>query len=163
MPPGIQIIERIENDLEALKKLDVELGVFDVCVVGFELYGRIELRRGLFRNLIDGSSALMYMIKCLTIRVLLTNAFGFLMCSCRNRNWRFKLLRSMVSRSTIWTSPKPVRTRFLRSSHPIPPAPTIKTRDLRPSRRVSQTFNGRSTIQHTHLFDSAVERAERLL
>lgn len=26
----------------------------------------------------------------------------------------------------MWISPKPERTRFLSSSHPIPPAPTIK-------------------------------------
>lgn len=57
MPPRIQIVERIENNLEALKKFDVELGVFDVCVVGFELDARIELRRGLFRNLVARSSA----------------------------------------------------------------------------------------------------------
>lgn len=57
MPPRIQIVERIENNLEALKKFDVELGVFDVCVVGFELDARIELRRRLFRNLVARSSA----------------------------------------------------------------------------------------------------------
>ena len=28
---------------------------------------------------------------------------------------------------TKWMSPKPVRTKFFRSSHPIPPAPTTKT------------------------------------
>lgn len=52
MPPRIQIVERIENNPEALKKLDVELEVFDVCVIGFELDARIKLRRGLFRNLL---------------------------------------------------------------------------------------------------------------
>lgn len=57
MPPRIQIIERIENNPEALEKLDVELGVFDVCVICFELDARIELRRGLFRNLVGRSSA----------------------------------------------------------------------------------------------------------
>lgn len=57
MPPRIQIVQRIKNDLKALKKLDVELGVFNVCVVGFELDARIELRRGLFRNLVGGPSA----------------------------------------------------------------------------------------------------------
>lgn len=51
------------------------------------------------------------------------------MCSCRNRNCLFRLLRSIVSRSTMWISPKPAKTRFLRSSQPIPPAPTMKTRD----------------------------------
>lgn len=57
MPPRIQIVERIENNVEALKKLDVKLGVFDICVVGFELDARIELRRGRFRNLLARSSA----------------------------------------------------------------------------------------------------------
>lgn len=57
MPPRIQIIQRIKDDLEALKKLDVELRVLNVCVIGFELDARIELRRGLFRNLVGGSSA----------------------------------------------------------------------------------------------------------
>lgn len=57
MPPRIQIVERIENNLEALKKLDFELGVFDVRMVGLELDARIELRRGFFRNLVAPSSA----------------------------------------------------------------------------------------------------------
>lgn len=57
MPPRIQIVERIENNLEALKKFDVELGIFYVRVVGLELDARIELRRGFFRNLIAPSSA----------------------------------------------------------------------------------------------------------
>lgn len=57
MPPRIQIVQRIKNDLKALKKLNVELRVFNVCVVGFELDARIELRRGLFRNLVGGPSA----------------------------------------------------------------------------------------------------------
>lgn len=57
MPPRIQIVERIENNLEALKKLDVELGIFYVRVVGLELDARIELRRSFFRNLVALSSA----------------------------------------------------------------------------------------------------------
>ena len=43
---------------------------------------------------------------------------------------------SMVSRSIIWIFLNPVRTRFLSSSHPMPPAPTIR-RDV--SRTVSLT------------------------
>lgn len=58
MPPRIQIVQRIKNDLKALKKLDVELRVFNVCVVGFEPDARIELRRGLFRNLVGGAISL---------------------------------------------------------------------------------------------------------
>lgn len=50
------------------------------------------------------------------------------MCSCRKRNWRFRLDRSIVSRSTTWISPKPQRTRFFNSSQPMPPAPTMSTR-----------------------------------
>lgn len=52
----------------------------------------------------------------------------FLICSCRNRNCRFRLDKSMVSRSTMCTWPNPVSTMFLSSSHPMPPAPTISTR-----------------------------------
>jgi hypothetical protein len=39
----------------------------------------------------------------------------------------------------MWISPKPLRTRFLRSSQPIPPAPTINTRDWE---TVSMTSQG---------------------
>lgn len=67
-----------------------------------------------------------------------TTAFGLPMCCFWNRNWRFKLLKSIVSKSTyrnkinyLWffsrtqsgtTSIflKPERTRFFNSSHPIP-------------------------------------------
>lgn len=69
-----------------------------------------------------------------------TRAFGFLICSTLNRNWRFKLLRSIVSRSIIWISPKPVRSRFFSSSQPIPPAPTRRTRDYE------------VIVQYLHLF-----------
>jgi hypothetical protein len=54
------------------------------------------------------------------------------MCCIPKRNCLLRLLRSIVSRSTMWISPNPVRTKFLRSSHPIPPAPTMRTRAYLP-------------------------------
>ena len=48
-------------------------------------------------------------------------------CRLRNRNWRLRLLTSMVSRSIISISSKPLSTRVLSSSQPMPPAPTIRT------------------------------------
>ena len=62
-------------------------------------------------------------------RIAHTIALDFLMCCIPNKNWRLRLLRSMVSRSTMWISPNPVITRFFSNSHPMPPAPTIRTRD----------------------------------
>lgn len=63
----------------------------------------------------------------------------------------------MVSRSTTWISPKPVVTRFLRSSHPIPPAPTTRMRDCG---WVSKSLF--ASAYAMYLLDVAVERAERL-
>ena len=125
MPSSIQIVQSVEYEVESFEPSDVELRIFYVGVMCFELNVRIELRGGLFRNLIRRISMARDALKM----VVLTNALDFLMCSCLKRNCRFRLLKSMVSRSTIWISPKPVRTRFLRSSHPIPPAPTSKIRD----------------------------------
>jgi hypothetical protein len=45
----------------------------------------------------------------------------------RNRNCRFKLDKSIVSRSIISMLPNPTRTRFLSSSQPMPPAPTTRS------------------------------------
>lgn len=85
-----------------------------------------------------------------------TCAFDFPICSLWKRNWRFKLLTSMVSRSICnnkhmtndfiavqfqskyWTSVvhtismfgKPVSTRFFNISQPIPPAPTTNILEL---------------------------------
>lgn len=48
MSPGVQIIQRIEDNIETLKKVEVEVGVLDVCVMRFELYVRIECCGTLF-------------------------------------------------------------------------------------------------------------------
>lgn len=125
MSPRFKVVKSIEDEVEALEPVDVELRVFDVCVMRFELDVRIELGSGLFGNLRESCEPKITRAG----HPFPTKALDFLMCSCRKRNWRLRLLRSIVSRSTIWISPKPVRTRFLRSSHPMPPAPTIKMRD----------------------------------
>lgn len=127
MAARIHIVERVEDETEGLKPHDVELGVLDVVVVCDDVNIGVELGSRLFRNLSGGQRMPSHVCGCSGCP---TSAFDFLMCSLRNRNWRLRLLRSMVSRSTMWISPKPVRTRFLRSSQPMPPAPTIKTRDL---------------------------------
>ena len=49
-------------------------------------------------------------------------------CLFLKRNCRLRLLISMVSKSMIVMSWNPERTRVLRSSQPIPPAPTARTR-----------------------------------
>ena len=51
MSPCVQIIQRIEDDVETLKPIDVELRVLDVGMVGFELDIRIEFGGAVFRNL----------------------------------------------------------------------------------------------------------------
>ena len=125
MSSSIDIIERIEDEFEAGKPVDVELRILNIGMICLQLDVRVEfagaflcdlwfvgLEHGLKRGL-----------------VARTKALDFLMCSWRKRNWRLRLLRSIVSRSTMWISPKPVRTRFFKSSQPIPPAPTITTRD----------------------------------
>lgn len=55
MPPCVQIIKRIEDDVEALEEFQVEVGVFDVCVMRFELDVRIEYCSTLFCHLTMGS------------------------------------------------------------------------------------------------------------
>lgn len=42
MPPRIEIIQRIENEIEALEPIYIEFGIFDVGVMRFELDVRIE-------------------------------------------------------------------------------------------------------------------------
>jgi hypothetical protein len=54
MPPRIQVVERIEDDVECLEPRHVELHVLDVVVVGFDLDVGVELARRLFRNLPRG-------------------------------------------------------------------------------------------------------------
>ena len=126
VPPRIQIIQRVEDDAEALEPRDIELAVLDVVVVRYDADVGVEPACRLFGNLSDCQRKLCDVVPSQVFRR--TNALDFLICSLRNRNWRLRLLRSMVSRSTTCTSPKLVRTKFLSNSQPMPPAPTIKTR-----------------------------------
>lgn len=57
MPPCIQIIERIENEVETLEEFHVEPRVLDVCMMRLELDVRIEFLRAFFRNLNVNCSA----------------------------------------------------------------------------------------------------------
>ncbi len=126
MPSCINIIEGVEYQLEGGKPRHTEFGVFNVGMMRNNLDGRIEFLCHLFCDL-DTSQFPRDI--CKTIRVgQHTNALDFLICSWRKRNWRFRLLKSIVSRSTTWISANPARTRFFRSSQPMPPAPTISTR-----------------------------------
>jgi len=47
----IDIVKRIEDDVEALEKVDVELRIFDIPVIGFDVDVWVELTRRLFCNL----------------------------------------------------------------------------------------------------------------
>ena len=51
-------------------------------------------------------------------------------CFRRKRNWRLRLDRSIVSKSITSMFSNPDKTRFFSNSHPIPPDPTTKTRQL---------------------------------
>jgi hypothetical protein len=44
----INIVKRIEDDVEALEKVDVESRIFDVRMVGLDVDVRVELARCLF-------------------------------------------------------------------------------------------------------------------
>jgi hypothetical protein len=63
------------------------------------------------------------------------------MYACLKRNWRLRLLMSMVSMSMTWISLKPESARLARISQPRPPAPM--TRILHLLRRKSLTFTRR--------------------
>jgi len=52
MSPGIHIVERIEDQTEALEPLDVEAWVLDVRVDSFDLDVGVELARGLLCDLV---------------------------------------------------------------------------------------------------------------
>ena len=54
-------------------------------------------------------------------------AFDFPMSCGRNKNWRFRLLTSMVSISMTSIFLNPLSARSFSSSHPSPPAPRTKT------------------------------------
>jgi hypothetical protein len=49
------------------------------------------------------------------------------LCSFLNRNYLFKLLTSIVSRSKICNSPRLNLDKTFKISHPIPPTPTKRT------------------------------------
>jgi len=51
MPPRLKIVQRIENEIEGLKPVYIELGIFDVGMMRLELDVRIELRRALLCDL----------------------------------------------------------------------------------------------------------------
>lgn len=51
MPARVQIIERVENNLKALEPCNVEFGVLDVVMIGFNLDVRVESASGFFCDL----------------------------------------------------------------------------------------------------------------
>lgn len=59
MASRIDIVERIEDDVELCEPFDVELGILDVCMVCFKLYVWVELLRYLLRDLCNVSTALL--------------------------------------------------------------------------------------------------------
>jgi hypothetical protein len=52
VPPSLQIIQGIEDDIEPLKPIDVELGVFNIGMVRFECHVGVEFCGGLFGDLV---------------------------------------------------------------------------------------------------------------
>lgn len=97
VPSCFQVIEGIENDAEVAEPRNSEFIVLDIGMMRDDLDFGIESLRSLFSNLFvlvnDGFCALP--------RVRLTKDLDFLICSCRKRNCRLRLDRSIVSRSTI--------------------------------------------------------------
>jgi len=55
-----------------------------------------------------------------------TSALYFPISFYLNKNWRFKLLMSIVSRSITVISLNPDKAKFFKISHPKPPAPITK-------------------------------------
>jgi hypothetical protein len=51
MPPCLEIVQGVKYELEAAKPSDIELGVFDIGMVGNNLDVRVELLRRFLRNL----------------------------------------------------------------------------------------------------------------
>jgi hypothetical protein len=67
-----------------------------------------------------------------------TTALCFPTSDFRNKNCRFRLVTSIVSRSITWISLKPDKARSFKISQPNPPAPMHRIGiDLKPSRRSS--------------------------
>ena len=51
MSSRVKVVQRIEDDIEAPKPRNIEVGIFDVRMVRFELDVGIELMRGFFCDL----------------------------------------------------------------------------------------------------------------
>jgi hypothetical protein len=56
MASGIDVVQRVENDIEALEPVDVEARIFNVGMVCFKLDSSIELCSGVSRNLYISNS-----------------------------------------------------------------------------------------------------------
>lgn len=93
MTPGLEIVQGVKDYIKFSEPGHRELDVLDVGMMCFELHIGIETCR---RFLGDLESAL-------ADESSPTKALDFLICSWRKRNWRLRLLRSMVSRSTMQT------------------------------------------------------------
>ena len=52
MPSRLEIVQRIEHNCEALEPLDIELGIFDVCVMRLDFDIGVEFASGIFCNLL---------------------------------------------------------------------------------------------------------------
>lgn len=48
MPPGIKIIQGIENNVERPEPVDIELAIFDICMIRLKFGVGLELMRDLF-------------------------------------------------------------------------------------------------------------------
>ena len=57
MPPGIEVVEGVEDEGEAREPVDAELGVFDVGVVGDDLDRGVELVGRFFGDLVVSAIA----------------------------------------------------------------------------------------------------------
>jgi hypothetical protein len=51
MAPGVEIVERIEDDAKSRKPIHIELAIFDICMVGFDLCAGLELLSDLLGDL----------------------------------------------------------------------------------------------------------------
>lgn len=69
MTARIEVIEGVEDDIKCLKPCNVELGVFDVVVVGFNLDVGVELMRRLFGNLLRHQRTLYHLTKALEFHI----------------------------------------------------------------------------------------------
>jgi hypothetical protein len=97
MSSRVQIVKGIENDRVFLEEFNIVLRILDVSVIGFEFNVRVELCSSLFCNLLCISMT----ITSPSSLLIRTKALDFLICSCRNKNCRLRLLRSIVSRSIM--------------------------------------------------------------